>query len=567
MREYQDSAGGRRPPTMARGLPAWTMVVPLVILIAVAFFPVLNNGFVQLDDHHNFVYNPHYRGLGRAEIAWAWTTELLGVYQPLGWMLLEVEYVVFGLAPFGYHLTSLLMHCFNTVALYSLTLTLVSRACPGLLARNRTGVILGSALAVVLFMVHPLRVEVVAWASCQTYLPCAGLAVLSARAYVVAVESSPMRRAMGLSVSWILLALALMCKATAVALPAVFLILDYYPLRRLGGGPGRWFGPSSRRVWGEKVPFVVVSAIFAALAIHAKVSNDAVLSLDQRGLMSRLAQLCYSTWFYLWKTVWPVGLCTYYPDSNHFDWRAPSYLLCAVLLVSTTAVLFRLRSRYPSLLAVWLAYLVVLAPNSGLVPIDDQIATDRYSYLASMSFVPLLAAVIAWLTCLGRGRTFMNAAIAAVGFGLVVALVGSTWSLSRTWRDTAALASNAIVHGGKTAELYLSLGEGLDQRGDLSGAEASFSEALRLEPSHVPAMVMLGMVRLRQGQTPAAIALLTEAVRIQPDMPESHNALGSALASDGRFHDALAEFTEALRLRPNFAEARANLLRVRSLAR
>jgi protein O-mannosyl-transferase len=560
-------AAGHRPPTLARGLPAWTMAVPLAMLAVVAFLPVLANGFVNLDDHHNFLYNPHYRGLGRAEVAWAWTTELLGVYQPLGWMLLEVEYVAFGIEPLGYHLTSLLLHGLTAVALYSLTLALVGRARPDALATNPTGVVLGSALAVALFVVHPLRVEVVAWASCQTYLPCAAMAVLAARAYVAAADASPHRRVAGLTGAWILFALALLFKATAVALPAVFLVLDYYPLRRLGGGPGRWFGPSARRVWAEKVPFLALSLVFAALAIHAKATTGSVLSLEQRGLLSRVAQLCYGTCFYLWKSAWPTGLCTYYPGPNRFDWRAPSYLACAALVVAVTAALFRLRRRYPGTLSAWLAYLVVLAPNSGLVPIDDQVATDRYSYLATMSGVPLLAAAVARLTGPRRGRAPVTFAVAAAGLGLVAILAGTSWALCRNWRDTAALASRALVHDARNPEIYLSLGEGLEQRGDLAGADASFSEALRLEPSHVPAMVMLGMIRLRQGQIASATALLTEAVRLQPAMPEAHNSLGTALASDGRYHDALAQFLEALRLRPDFAEARANLARVRSLTR
>ncbi len=210
----------------------------------------------------------------------------------------------------------------------------------------------------------------------------------------------------------------------------------------------------------------------------------------------------------------------------------------------------------------------MLAPNSGLVPIDDQVATDRYSYLATMSGVPLLAAAVARLTCPGRGRAPRIFGVAAAGMTLLVALAGSSWALCWTWRDTATLAGHALIHSGRNnAEIYLSLGEGLEQRGDLEGAAASFSETLRLKPSHVPAMIMLGMVRLRQGEIAIAIDLLTEAVQLQPDMPESHNSLGTALAADGRYNDARAQFLEALRLRPSFAEARANLVRVRSLTR
>src|SRR5262249_23538958 len=156
--------------------------------------------------------------------------------------------------PRGYHLTSLLLNAATAVALYAWTRALVARACPVLAATNPTGVVLGSALAVALFVAHPLRVEVVAWASCQPYLPCSGLAVRAGLAYLRAAEAPPSRRAAGLLGAWVLFALALLFKAAAVPLPAVLLVLDAYPLRRLGGGPGRWFGPPARRVWAEKVP-------------------------------------------------------------------------------------------------------------------------------------------------------------------------------------------------------------------------------------------------------------------------------------------------------------------------
>jgi tetratricopeptide (TPR) repeat protein len=538
------------------------MAVPLAVLAVVAFLPVLDNGFVNLDDHANFLYNPYYRGLGRAQIAWAWATDWLGVYQPLAWMLFSIQYLASGLDPRGYHLTSLLLHALTAVALYALTLALVGRARPDLLARNPTGVVLGSALAIALFVVHPLRVEVVAWASCQPYLPCAAVAVLSVLAYLVASDAAPPHRALGLIGAWTLFALALLFKAAAVALPAVLLILDYYPLQRLGGGPGRWFGASARRVWGEKVPFFALSLIFAALAVHAK--RDTLVALEQRGPLSRVAQACHGACFYLGKTIWPTHLCAFYPVPNPFDWRAPTYLACAALMVVASMTLFLLRRRYPGPLAAWLAYLVILAPASGLVTISSQITADRYSYLATMSGVPLLASVIAQLARPGRGRALILLGVAVAGLGL---LVGSSRALCRSWRDTAALASHALDQGWRAPEILLGLGWGLEERGDIAGAETRFREALQLDPFHVPALVGLGRVRFRQGRFANAAGLLTEAVRLQPGMPEIHNNLGTALAAQNRHDDAIAQFTEALRLRPDFAEARKNLALVRRRTR
>jgi tetratricopeptide (TPR) repeat protein len=530
------------------------MAIPLAVLALVAFLPALNNGFVNLDDQANFLSNPFYRGLGRGQIAWAWTTDWLGVYQPLAWMLFEIQYVASGLDPRGYHLTSLLLHGLTAVALYALTLALIARASPQLLARTPTGVVLGSAFAVALFVVHPLRVEVVAWASCQPYLPCAAVAVLAVFFYLGLADAAPPHRALGLLGVWILFGVALLFKAAAVSLPAVLLLLDYYPLQRLGGGPGRWFGPSARRVWAEKVPFFALSLIFAALAVYAKRSTLA--RLEQHGPLSRIAQACYGACFHLAKTIWPTHLCAYYPVPNPFDWRAPTYLACAALVVGVSVTLFQLRRRHRGPLTAWLAYLAILAPVSGLVTNSSQITADRYCYLASMSGVPLLATAIAQLTRPGRGRAPIILGVSVAGLGL---LVGSSWMLCRSWRDTMALASHALDQGWRDPEILLGLGWGQEERGDIAGAENSFCDALRLNPFHVPSLVALGRVRYQQGRFGNAAGLLTEAARLQPGMPEIHNNLGTALAAQNRHDHAIAQFTEALRLRPDFDEARKNL--------
>jgi len=136
-----NASASDRPTARVRGLSAWTMAFPLAVLAMAPFLPVVDNGFVNLDDHANFLDNPHYRGLGRPQIAWAWTTDWLGVYQPLAWMLFEVQYAAFGFDARGYHLTSLVLHALSGVALYSLSLALVGRACPDLRARNPTRVV------------------------------------------------------------------------------------------------------------------------------------------------------------------------------------------------------------------------------------------------------------------------------------------------------------------------------------------------------------------------------------------------------------------------------------------
>src|SRR5687768_3060336 len=169
---------------IATGMPrrSWDNVFPiaLAVIVCVVFAGALSGEFLDWDDDLNFAANLDFRGLGWSELRWAWTTFLVGVYQPLAWMLLEIQYVIFGLSPFGYHLTSVLLHAFNAVLVYRLVARLLALApVSAVAAEPRRRDQLAAAAAALLWAVHPLRTEVVAWASCQPYLPCATFALLA----------------------------------------------------------------------------------------------------------------------------------------------------------------------------------------------------------------------------------------------------------------------------------------------------------------------------------------------------------------------------------------------------
>ncbi len=178
-------------PVPSQGpLPAWNwrvwlVAIPLALIVSYAFIPCLNNGFVtSWDDDQNFLDNPYFRGLGAAQVKWAWSTMWVGVYQPLEWMLFEAQYVFCQLDPRGYHLTSLLLHVANAVVLYVLTVALLVRCRADSCLDSPWTCAWSAGLTTALFAVHPLRVEAVAWASCQPYLPCALFSMLTVLAYL-----------------------------------------------------------------------------------------------------------------------------------------------------------------------------------------------------------------------------------------------------------------------------------------------------------------------------------------------------------------------------------------------
>jgi protein O-mannosyl-transferase len=539
-------------------LRTWLVAVPLVLLVMAAFVPALDNEFVNWDDDKNFLENPHYRGLGSAQWKWAWSTFWLGVYQPLGWLLFELQYVFWKLDPRGYHLTSVILHATNAVVLYVLAVTLLVRSRPDLLHKSPWACSVGAGLATALFAVHPLRVEAVAWASCQPYLPCALFSMLAVLAYLAAfaIDSSP--RWIWVVSSFVLFVAALLSHAVAVSLPAVLLILDVYPLRRLGTGRRRWFGSAAGNIWYEKIPFAIVSLIFLVLAIAAR--RQSMVAFEGNGPSASVAQACYGIWFYIFKTVLPVDIAAVYSSPREIDWLSPPFMLSIVGTLGMSAGFFLLRRRWPGLLAAWLSYLVILAPNLGIIRISDQIAADRYSYLATLGWVIVLAGCLCRFGQISSRLRPVANGIMAAGLGILVGLFLITRDQCRTWRNSEALWAHALnVAATESSLAHYNMALVLYRRGQLEAAAAHDALALRLNPGDVVVHNNLGVVLQRQGKLQAAAARYAEALRLDPNYLDAHFNLGSVLSRQGKFEAAAGHYAQALRLNPAFADAHHNL--------
>src|SRR5947209_1034151 len=294
----------------SRRLELQHAVIPLVIAFSTltAFLPTLQNQFVSWDDDKNFLENPHYRGLGWTELCWMWTTHL-GHYIPLTWMTLGLDYLLWGMNPLGYHLTNLLLHAANAVVFFFAVRRILTLTLPSPSERDHA-LAVSAGFAALVFAIHPLRVESVAWATERRDV-LSGLFYLAAiLVYLRACEREERGRGWyRLSVA--VFGCALLSKSMVVNLPIVLLILDVYPLRRLGGALGWWSEPA-RRVYVEKIPFVLLAAAASAIALMAQFSIHTVTSLAQLSVPGRLAVSVYGLSFYLWKTVAPVNLSPLY---------------------------------------------------------------------------------------------------------------------------------------------------------------------------------------------------------------------------------------------------------------
>src|SRR5213594_1515420 len=551
-----------RPEPVARALLqgwlSWLVPVVIALITCAAFLPTPQNQFVNLDDNDNFLDNPYYRGLGWSQLRWMWTTHL-GHYIPLTWMTFGLDYLLWGMNPLGYHLTSLLLHAANAVVFFFVVRRILTRALPSPSERGYA-LAVSAGFAALGFAIHPLRVESVAWVTERRDV-LSGLFYLSAiLIYLRACE----REERGRGWYWLSVAVfgcALLSKSMVVNLPVVLVILDVYPLRRLGGAVGWWSAPA-RRVYVEKIPFVLLAAAASAIALMAQLSHDTMVSVVQLSGLGRLAVSMYGVSFYLWKTVAPVNLSPLYelpPTVN--PWAMP-FLLSYGLVLAITGIVLAFRRRVPGLPAAWVAYIVVLLPVLGIFQSGPQIAADRYTYLAGLGWAILGGAGL--LSCWRSSRRSKTGTpatwlLAGIALCVVVGLGVLTWNQVHVWHDSEKLWSHAVAIDPGSAVGQYSRGLVLAQQGKLTEAMEHYQTALRINPDYADAHNNVGDVLAEQGRLAEAIEHYRQALRIKPDDALSHTNWGVELAQQGKLAEAIDHFREALRIKPDDALAHTNL--------
>jgi len=478
-------------------------IAPALVGLAtlLVFLPALGNQFVNWDDEVNLVANPQYRGLGWDQIRWMFGNTLGGHYIPLTWLSFGLDYVLWGMRPAGYHATSVLLHAANAVLFYFIALRLL-RAALQAAPRSLT---LGAAGAALLFSLHPLRVESVAWATERRDVLMGFFALLCVLSYLRAVdgvaEGAPRRAWYWTAVG--LFGLALLSKSVAVGLPAVLLLLDVYPLRR------------PRELWRlvlEKIPFALLAGAVATVTLTVGAGHRLMTSLETLGIAQRLAISAYSLAFYLWKTVAPWPLSPLYTLFNPVVPWSATYLLPAAFVTAVTIAAIAGLRRWPAGLIAWASYVVLLAPVVGIVHNGAQIAADRYTYLACAPWAILGGAGLAWSRQSARGGRLSPAvgtAVMGAAALVIVAFAGLSVRQVGVWRDSVMLWTHAASVEPASDIPVFYLGWALADAGRFDEAKAHFERALRRTPDSLPGLkaqldLHLGIVEQRAGRPASA---------------------------------------------------------------
>jgi hypothetical protein len=593
-------AWARRP-----GGPLALAAAAVACAVLAAFLPVLHNGFVPLDDPENFLANPAYRGLGAGNLAWMWTARHMGHYIPLTWMTLGSDYLLWGLDPAGYHLTSLLLHLANALLFLLLAWRLLRLVWPA-----RAAVAAGAATAALAFAVHPLRVESVAWVSERRDVLCGYFVLLTLLAYAAAKSAGAAggqsRRRRLLAAACGFYAAALLSKGIAVALPVALAALDAVVFGRLAGGQGRGATGWGRVAWRERAPFVALAAASAVVTMWA--SRPVLVPVARLGVSDRLAAASYGLVFYLQQTLLPLHVPFLVPWLAGVELERPAFAWRAGVLVAGAAALVALARRSAVarvVLAAFATYVAFVLPVSGLLQAGPQLVAPRYSYLSCLAWALLAGAAVtrflagpcgySWsgtvaprvekegereargeteaemekgedmgargesLEAAGpRGRAGREGWRWAVAAAVVVTagccLIAATRREVGRWHDDFTFSAAGIASAPTAWPPRFTLARALLREGRWREAAAQVRQGLRYSPAAVPLEVMGGLL-FSSCPDPAvrsageALALADRAARATSfRSPAALEALAAAQAENGDFARARATAERALAL-------------------
>ena len=530
----------------------------VVSLTVIPFLPAISGDFVNWDDFANIVDNPDYRGLGWSQLRWMFTTFHHSLYRPVTWITFGIDYLLWDMNPAGYHVTSLAFHCATTALFYAIALRLFRAALP-VTSGGEWPLHMGAGFAALFFSLHPLRVEAVAWLSARNDVVSAFFFLLSIYCYLGAVNEQG--RAANLHKLWFVAAVALhavslLAKGIGMTLPIVLLILDIYPLRRLGDSPRSWLNPGTNKVLLEKIPFFVLAFGAGLVAVWAKQESQVFYGLEKYGLPVRIGESFYGLAFYFWKTFLPFGLSPLYERSNQTDpWTLP-FFLSALFVLASSAAAFMYRRRWPTGSACWAYYVVVLTPVLGLVQFGPQMVADRYTYCSGLAWGLLAGAgyALAWSP---RFRESGNQACVLVSCGLgLIVLVGlgyRTWQQTKIWHDSERLWKHALAIDSNSAIAHHNLASAMKSRGNLMAASDLYRKAIQLNPKLTPAHQSLGEVLMQRREYQEAAKFYRSALALDPKSAITYQHLGNAMARQGDLNGAISNYLEALRLNPDHA--------------
>jgi len=502
---------------------------PIVLAITfVVFLPSLQNKFVNLDDTQYFIENPVVKNINLQNLKAIFSEQFVGNYQPLTMLSYMIEYKILGLAPFGYHLANLVFHLLGTLFVF-------------LIIKKLSGNDLVACITALLFGIHPLHVESVAWVSERKDVLYGFFFLWALYLYVSAprpaikgadVRISPFR----VTAILFLFLLALLSKAQAVVLPVVFFAVDFLMKRKF-----------TKKTLLEKIPFFILAVAFGLIAINVQGKAGAMQTFQYFPFHERILFSCYALMTYLHKLILPINLSCFYPypetdDKINTIWV---YLSPAVLLALAFIVWKYLRQSTVVLFGVAF-FLITIVLVLQLLPIGDALYADRYTYIPSIG---LFFIVAHYITPLLKNKLLTITVAICLGW-----LCFLSYQRTKVWHDSITLYTDAIDKGYKAAILYNNRGAVLSDSSNNAAALKDFTSLVELKPRYPNGWRNKGLIHVRLKQKEEAIKSFSEAIKHYPADASNYLSRGTLFVEMNDFENAIKDFSKIIKLNPNSGE-------------
>jgi protein O-mannosyl-transferase len=525
----------------------------LVLIVLIAFEPLRHNDFISYDDIDYVTMNPHVQsGLTWQSIRWAFTTGFAANWHPLTWLSHMLDVELFGLNPVGHHIHSLLLHTLSTVLLFWLLYEM-------------TGAVWCSAFAAMIFGIHPLRVESVAWAAERKDVLSMLFFMLTLAAYLYYVKRGGTGRYLLVLLCF---AMGLLAKPMLVTLPIVLMILDFWPLLRLRSGlVGRTQVSADRiqmyehhpaSIWNlaaEKIPLFIFTFASCIVTYLVQQKGGAVNKLDKFPFISRIANALVSYMAYLYKTVLPKDLAVLYP--NPFPgWPLWKPVISFLLLASISGIVIYNIKKRPYLVAGWLWYMITLIPVIGLVQVGSQSMADRYSYLPSIGILIMLSWTAAQLSAKWRYQRILMGILS--GLAAIAMVVGTRTQLAY-WKNSVTLFEHTLAATENNYLIHNDLGAFLLKQNRFDEAANHFKKVLRAWPDFPDANNNLTTLLIRRKQFDEAMDYVNRSLKARSNNAAAYCNMGLILDARGKFDEAMHAYEQAIQFDQNCFQAINNL--------
>lgn len=497
-------------------------ISPFVLPPALALFVYafsLGNGFAMIDDGLLIFENNLIREISPSTLWTAFTSYDPELYIPLTFLSYQIDYLIGGLHPFIYHLTNLLLHAGSSL--------LVAVCGFFLFADRRLAIIAG-----MLFAVHPLHSEAVAWASARKDLLSGFFFLLSVVMYLARVRK---RRAdsVSLTVPWYYLSigaflLALLSKVSAAPLPLILLLMDFFQQRKI-----------DRHIILEKIPFFLLALLFGFVALGGKSTL-----IMERSFFEMMLLACKTTVFALFKILFPLHLSVFYPELSPVTLINPLFLLSVLLMITGAFSLWFFRKQRVILFS-FLFFGITLAPAFLTVVKGGNtfFFSDRYAYLPSMGIIFLVC------VCLREFTRKHSSLFTVVSSLLILLFIPFTALQARFWGNSVDLFSRVTEHYPEFYLGHINLGAGLREAGKKEEAITEFRKAIELHPL-ANTYGLVAQVEAERRNYREAVRAFGEGIAMQETDAELHYGLGQVYALMGERENAVASYERALELSP-----------------